>query len=149
MVDELIMRVRKGLSQVEDHRRENKSYSLVDCLMTGFAMFSFKDPSLLSFRQQYTLRQDNMQRVFGISELCGETALRSCLDGVSPAEIEKQLAIPLDEVRQRGSFQDRLVLGRYLSVTIDATGYFGSSKVSCPHCLIKKYKDGSRWLVLK
>lgn len=143
MLDELIMRVREGLSKVDDYRRENRSYSLLDCLMCGFAMFSLKDPSLLSFRQQYALRQENMKRVFGISKLCGDTALRSCLDGVSPSKIEKQLAIPLDEVRQRGGLRGRLVLDKYLSVTIDATGYFGSSKVSCPHCLTKKYKDGS------
>jgi hypothetical protein len=143
MLDQLIERVRDGLSRVSDHRKENRSYPMVDCLMAGFAMFALKAPSLLSFRQQYPHSQDNMKRVFGLSQLCGDTAFRSCLDEVRPESVEQQLAIPLTEVRQRGGLDSRKVLGNYLSVTIDATGYFGSSKVSCPHCLVKNFKDGS------
>jgi len=112
--------------------------------MSCFALFSLKDPSLLSFRQQYPQRQANMKRVFGISRLCGDTSLRSCLDEVPPESIEEHLSIPLDEVRQKRGLEDRKVLGRYLSVTIDATGYFGSTKISCPHCLVQNFKDGSR-----
>jgi hypothetical protein len=63
---------------------------------------------------------------------------------VKPESVEQQLAIPLAKTRQRGGLDNRKVLGDYLSVTIDARGYLGSSKVSCPHYLVKKIKDDSR-----
>ena len=78
--------------------------------------------------------------MFGLSQLCGDTAFRSFLDEVKPESVEEQLAIPFTEVRQRGGLDNRKVLGNYLSATIDATDYLGSSKVSCPHCLVKKMR---------
>jgi hypothetical protein len=53
MIDELIDRVRQSFEVIADHRMPagNMGYTLVDNLMSGFAMFSLKDPSLLMFRQ--------------------------------------------------------------------------------------------------
>ena len=47
--DRLLEVVRAGFKHVPDHRAENAKISLPDALMSGFAMFSLKDPSLLAF----------------------------------------------------------------------------------------------------
>lgn len=48
--------VRQDLERVPDHRANNITVPLVDSLMSGYAMFSLKDPSLLAFDQR---RQKN------------------------------------------------------------------------------------------
>jgi len=66
MIDQLIKLVRQGFSTISDSRRNNKSYKLADLLSTGFAIFSLKDPSLVSFREQYSVRKENLNRIYGI-----------------------------------------------------------------------------------
>ena len=43
--DALIALVRAGFEQIPDKRAENVKISLPDALMSGYAMFSLKDPS--------------------------------------------------------------------------------------------------------
>ena len=47
--DALFSQVRSGFEKIPDHRSKNSTISLPDALMSGFAMFSLKDPSLLYF----------------------------------------------------------------------------------------------------
>jgi hypothetical protein len=144
MIDHLIKLVRACFSQIPDHRRSSGSttYKLADLLSAGFAVFSLKDPSLLAFRQQYPTRQANLERVYGIEVVPGDTALREGLDGVLPAHLQDCFGAPLEELRHQGVFQKRLVLGEYLAVSIDGTGHYCSGTHSCPHCLVKKHRGG-------
>lgn len=45
--DALFSTVQLGLQKIPDHRPGEVKISLVDTLMSSFAMFSLKDPSLL------------------------------------------------------------------------------------------------------
>jgi len=47
--DTLFSVVHSGFEKIKDHRSNNTKISLADALMSGFAMFSLKDPSLLAF----------------------------------------------------------------------------------------------------
>jgi hypothetical protein len=48
----LLEAMRLSFSKVKDPLQEKtKKYELVDCLMSGLAIFSFKSPSLLDFDQ--------------------------------------------------------------------------------------------------
>jgi len=44
--DALFATMKTGFDKIEDHRLGNVQHSLADTLMSGFAMFSLKDPSL-------------------------------------------------------------------------------------------------------
>ena len=57
--DALFSTVQLGLQEIPDHRPGEVKISLVDTLMSGFAMFSLKDPSLLAFdaRRRVSFRQ--------------------------------------------------------------------------------------------
>ncbi|MFO7643672.1 MAG: hypothetical protein R6W95_04730 [Desulfosarcina sp.] len=41
--------IRKDFAKIADHRATNRKIPLVDALMSGFAMFSLKNQSLLAF----------------------------------------------------------------------------------------------------
>ncbi len=47
--DELFSLVRAGFEEIKDHRSNNIKIPLSDALMSAFAMFSLKDPSLLAW----------------------------------------------------------------------------------------------------
>ena len=55
-IDSLIQGLRERFEAIPDPRRASSvEHSQADCLMSAFAMFSLKDPSLLAFDQR---RQD-------------------------------------------------------------------------------------------
>jgi len=50
--DGLFKMVYKRFKEVEDRRPINVEIPMADALMSGFAMFSLKDPSLLAFDER-------------------------------------------------------------------------------------------------
>lgn len=143
-MDDLIARLRASFSQIPDHRRNNSKYSLVDYLMTGFAMFSLKDPSLRFYVEQFPQREENLRRIFGIECLPGDTALREGLDGIEPAHLHRQFGVLVDYLDEHDLLAQRRVLGKYLAISIDGTGHYSSSSNSCPHCLVTTHRNGTQ-----
>ena len=50
--DALFNLVRSDFEKITDHRPNNIKIPLADALMSAFAMFSLKDPSLLAFEER-------------------------------------------------------------------------------------------------
>ena len=50
--DALFSLVRSGFERILDHRSSDIKISSADALMSAFAMFSLKDPSLLAFEER-------------------------------------------------------------------------------------------------
>ena len=92
MIDTILSKVKAGLDGIKDHRMQsgNLQYRLGDTLMSAFAVFHLKDPSLLVFRQRLDERWSNMERVYKIRSVPGDMAMRQALDGVSPAAVSGQ-----------------------------------------------------------
>lgn len=60
-----------GKSKTEDRRQSGKiDYSLHDCLLSGFTMMFFQDPSILTFQQRL---QDKIQKNNLIGASCRNT----------------------------------------------------------------------------
>ncbi len=56
----LIKALSDRFNQIDDFRQNGKvDYPLHDCLMSGFAMMFFQDPSLLAFQQRM---QDSIEQ---------------------------------------------------------------------------------------
>lgn len=146
MIDRLFKLVRKGFSQIADHRSStgNTQYKLVNLLSIGFAMFSLKDSSLAMFRKEYPARAGNLERIYGLTELPGDTALREGLDGVDSKLLQAEFKAPLKELRNKLVFKERQVLGGYLAISCDGTGHYCSGKKGCPQCLVKNHKSGKQ-----
>lgn len=144
MVDTLISKVKAGLDSIKDHRMAggNLQYSLGDTLMSAFAMFHLKDPSLLVFRQRLEERWANLERVYKIGAVPQDTAMRQALDGVDPLQISQQFAVAHQVLEEQGLWSQRLVLGNYLAISADGTQHYCPSKKACAHCLVKNKRNG-------
>jgi len=122
--------------EVEDHRSPvNTKISLKDVLMSGFALFSLKDRSLLKFTKEYKTRASNLKSIYGIENLPSDTAMRQVLDKVESKNIQSILAKFINQLIQSNHLIDYEIFGGYLYIPIDGTTYFTSQKVHCEKCL--------------
>ena len=129
--------VHAGFEKITDFRADNQNISMLDALMSAFAMFSLKDPSLLAFDERRTA-EGNLKRLYGIKTIPCDTQMRTILDEADPEEI-RPLFKDVFRQLQRGKVMEKMVFmeGSYL-FTLDGTGYFASNLVHCPSCLEKK-----------
>lgn len=140
--DYLVQTLRRRFEDVADSRRQKSTdFTMVDTLMAAFAMFSLKEPSLLSFEE----REDEqaINRLFGLSSIPSDSTMREILDGIDIEPLNEAFADIFHELQRSGELKkwvfDR---GHYL-VAIDGTGYFCSTKISCPQCLEKRSSKGT------
>ena len=145
MVNKLISSVLDRLSKVTDGRRVNASTDLSNTLNLSFAMFHLKMSSLLSFRDSYSTKAANLQRIYRVEDLPGDVAIRGAVDKVDTAELKKVFADQVEILREEGVWNKRKVFnGRFTAVSMDGTQHYCSSKKSCPHCLVKNFKNGEK-----
>ena len=141
--------LRKQLSericQIKDPRQQGKvGYSLHDCVMSGFAMMYFQDPSLLEFqrRMEEHGNRNNLRNMFAVEAIPKDTQLRDVLDELASEELEP-IFLDCFQQMQRGKHLEayQFLGGKYL-ITLDGSGYFSSEKIDCPQCLRKESKKG-------
>jgi len=71
--------LRCGFEKIVDRRAmEIIKISLADTLMSGFAMFSLKDPSLLAFDARRKA-DDNLKRIYGMAQVPCDTQMRPAI----------------------------------------------------------------------
>jgi hypothetical protein len=144
MIDKLIKLVRAGFDKVTDPRRNNFTHNLPNMLGLSFAMFHLKDSSLTSFRDQFSIRAENLERVYGVNTLPGSIAIRESIDEVNPSELQSLFKPSLNFLKKHGVFKKRHVLGGYTVVSVDGTGHYCSSTKGCPQCLVKNHRNGKK-----
>jgi hypothetical protein len=139
--DALFSSLRTGFAAIADHRPGTPDIALADALMSAFAMFSLKSPSLLAFDRERT--EDNLQRVYGIERVPCDTAMRAILDPVEP-ETLRPLFKHVFRALQRGKALEEMVFveGHYL-LALDGTGYFASTQIHCASCLETHHRNGT------
>lgn len=142
MIDTIINLVRVGFKTVTDPRRDNLTYPLPNLLNLSFAMFSLKDTSLSTFKEQFNVRAENLQRVYGVESLPGDTALREGIDEVNPKDLQKLFNPLLDFLRDKGVLKKRHVLSKYTVVSVDGTGHYCSGIKGCSQCMVKHHRNG-------
>jgi len=137
--DTLFKDIRAEFEKIPDPRASDVRMSLADALMSGFAMFSLKDPSLLAFddRRKDETKLKNLKRMYHINAVPCDTQMREMLDEVTPEELSP-LYTEIFRQAQRGKVLEKFVFleGCYL-LSVDGTQYFSSKKVHCPSCLEK------------
>jgi hypothetical protein len=137
--DSLFSLTRSGFEQVPDQRGVNVTISLPDALMSGFAMFSLKDPSLLAFDGRRTT-DSNLKHIYGIERVPSDTQMRTILDDVEPAGIRPVYKEALRRLERSKELDKYRFLGGSYLVSLDGTGYFRSKKIHCSSCLQKQNK---------
>src|SRR5712691_11571324 len=139
--DALFRLTQTGFADIPDQRSADAEISFTDTLMSAFAMFSLKAPSLLTFDKQRA--EGNLGTVYGIERVPCDTHMRERLDPVSPESLRPVFKSVFRQL-QRGKALEAMVFldGHYL-VALDGTGYFSSPTIHCASCLQKVHRNGS------
>src|SRR3989454_987554 len=139
--DALFGLVHNSFANIPDRRGDDAGLTLPDALMSAFAMFSLKSPSLLAFDKQRA--EGNLGTVYGITRAPCDTHMRERLDPVSPALLRPSFTRVFRQL-QRGKVLEAMVfLNGYYLLALDGTGYFSSPTIHCASCLHKVHRNGA------
>ena len=138
--DGLIQRLRTEFEKLPDPTTHASQISLADTLMSGFALFALKDPSLLAFEKR---RNDaNIKALFRVRQIPRDTYMRELLDGVEPQQLAPAYRKLFASV-QRGKLLTpyRFLDNSYLLLA-DGVENYRSTKIHCPTCLECHHGNG-------
>jgi hypothetical protein len=140
--DALFRLVRSGFNTLPDHRSLDAEISLTDALMSAFAMFSLKSPSLLAFDKQRA--EGNLQTIYGITGVPCDTQMREILDPISPTLLRPLFKSVFRQLQRGKALEPRAFLEDYYLVALDGTEYFSSKTIHCASCLHRVHRNGSQ-----
>lgn len=112
---------------------------MADTLMSAYAMFATKAPSMLAFEDR--LRELRIEKIFKINKVPSDTQMRAILDGIDIEPLNEAFADLFWELQRSRELKQWLFDGQYYLVAIDGSGYFCSDNISCEHCLVR-HKNG-------
>ena len=142
--DSLFKMIREQFKQISDSRKGNTTISLCDALMSAFAMFSLKDPSLLAFDERRKEEDHNLKNIFGIEQIPCDSQMREIIDNIPNESIRPAFLANFRRL-QRGKALEPMVFmeGCYL-LALDGTGYFSSEKLHSKACMVKVSKKSGK-----
>ena len=134
--------VRNKLLRLPDPRSRSSDYSFHDIVMSAFAVYHFKYPSLNRFEEQTNAERENLHHLFKIKNICSDAHLRNCLDQIDPGDLRQLYAECFSLLRRTGVLRDYALADKYLICSLDGVQYFSSKKVHCQHCQQRHHRDG-------
>jgi hypothetical protein len=139
--DALFHLVRNGFANIPDSRGEDVDISLTDALMSAFAMFSLKAPSLLAFDKERA--EGNLHTIYGIARVPCDTYMREILDPVSPKVLRPVFKSVFRQLQRGKALEPMAFLDGHYLLALDGTEYFSSTTIHCASCLQKVHRNGS------
>ncbi|MBI3420517.1 MAG: transposase [Candidatus Sungbacteria bacterium] len=137
--DALFSLVRSEFEKIPD-KRHHAAVSLTDALMSGLALFSLKDPSLLAFEARRT--DETIKNIYHIKRIPSDTNMRTTLDEVSPSFLERVFNKVLAKLQRGKGLEDMVFYDGHYLISNDGTGYFSSETIHCGQCLTKTNRSG-------
>jgi len=141
--DALFGAIRSEFKRIPEFRPGNIDISIPDVLMSAFAMFSLKIPSLLQFdnKRKELAESQNLKTVYGIENIPSDSRMREIGDEIDPNKYIASSFKVIFRHLQRGKALEPMVFykGCYL-LNLDGTGFFSSKKVNAPYCMEKVNK---------
>jgi len=141
--DFLVNRVRNKLLTLIDPRNRWIGYTFHDLVMSGYAMFHLKYPSLNRFKTQTVSEQSNLKELFKIEQLCSDTQLRSILDQIDPDCLRQLYVENFKLLQDLGILKEYQSIKNHLICSIDGVQHFSSKEVHCDQCLSKEHSNGT------
>lgn len=141
--DALFATIRRDFAAVVDHRAGNIQIPMVDALMSGFAMFSLKSPSLLAFDELRREEPESLHGVFGVEVIPCDSQMRTILDEVSPERLRRPFRSVFHQLQRGKVLPEMTCLGGHLLLAVDGTGFYSSEEVGADYCLTKKRRTGA------
>lgn len=145
-IPSLIAHIHKGFSKIKDPRPVAKSnISIVDHLMSGLAVFSLKCSSLLDYdrKRANEVTGQNLRNLYMVNTPPSDTYLRERLDEVNPDDLRPAFKKVFALFQRGKGLEEFEYLDGHVLLSGDGTGYFSSSKVSCPGCCKKEHSNGT------
>ena len=143
--DTLISDIHRCFQKIPDPRNLSGkvSISFTDILMSGFAVFGLKFPSLLQYDRDRRTLDYNLLSLYHITQPPSDTYMRERLDELDP-QLIRPIFKKIFAKLQRGKCLEKYeFLEGYYLLALDGTGEFSSSNICCPQCCKKEHKDGS------
>jgi hypothetical protein len=141
-VDPLIQSIRADFRNIGDHRTDDIKIPLDDALMSAFAMFHLKEPSLLAFDERRREEPENLRTVYGLTNIPCDSQMRAILDGVELAFLRAAFRTVFRQLQRGKELESMTLLDGHYLISGDGTGFYSSSKVSSPYCLKKTHRNG-------
>src|SRR3989475_878768 len=139
--DALFRLLREHFATIADDRVDEVEIPSSDALMSAFAMFSLKAPSLLAFDQQRAER--DLKTIYGIAHTPCDTRMRERLDPVSPASLRPSFTLVFRQLQRGKALEPMAFLDGHYLVALDGTGYFSSKTIHCASCLHQVHRNGT------
>src|ERR1700730_14018945 len=139
--DALFRLVYTGFEHISDHRPATADIALTDALMSAFAMFSLKSPSLLAFDRERA--EGNLHTVYGIQRVPCDTHMREILDPVAPEALRPVFKRVVTQLQRSHALAPMLFFEDSYLLALDGTGYFSSKAIHCTSCLQQVHRDGT------
>ena len=139
----LLRKIKDVFSEVYDPRAQSWiQIPTVDALLSGFAIFSMKFPSLLQFeravRQKSSNSSSNLKSLYSVQEVPSDTQMRVILDEIDPDELRPAFKMFFSEVQRGNGLKKFEFLDKKYLLSIDGTGFFSSDEIHCASCLTKQ-----------
>lgn len=144
--DNLVKLFHQNCTQIEDNTTTTQAeIKLSDYLMSGFAIFKLKYPSLLQFDKDRLepAHAHNLKTLFHIDQVPSDTSLRDRLDKLSPDKLRSLFKKLFAQAQRHKVLESYTYLGGRYLVSIDGTGFFSSKSIHCDNCCEKNHKDGT------
>src|SRR5919202_2411815 len=139
--DALFGLVRNGFAHIPDARLSESDIALADALMSAFAMFSLKAPSLLAFDKERA--EGNLHTIYGIQRVPCDTYMREILDPVSPKWLRPVFTSVFRQLQRGKALESLTFLDGHYFLALDGTEYFSSKTIHCASCLHRVHRNGS------
>jgi len=139
--DSLFNLLHGSFANIADDGVDEVEIPLSDALMSAFAMFSLKAPSLLAFDKQRA--EGNLKTIYGIPHAPCDTRMRERLDPVSPESLRSSFKIVFRQLQRGKALEPMVFLNGHYLVALDGTEYFSSKTIHCASCLQKEHRNGS------
>src|SRR6059036_849339 len=139
--DALFRLLREHFATSADDLVDEVEIPLSDALMSAFAMFSLKAPSMLAFDKQRA--EGNLNTIYGIPRAPCDTRMRERLDPVSPESLRPLFKSVFRQLQRGKALEPMAFLDGHYLVALDGTGYFSSQTIHCASCLHKVHRNGS------
>jgi hypothetical protein len=139
--DALFRLVHTGFDHIPDYRLADADISLTDALMSAFAMFSLKSPSLLAFDKERA--EGNLHTIYGIQRVPCDTHMREILDPVFPESLRPVFKRVFAQLQRGKALEPMVFLDDSYLLALDGTGYFSSQAIHCASCLHQVHRNGT------